>query len=113
MKKSHSGVAVEFAEVDVRSEDAVRDFHEKAYKRFGRVDVAFNNAGVPGKTAPIHELSQADFDLIINVNLRGIFFGMKYQIPHMIANGGGAIVNTSSLFGVMGSATTPTYCGSK
>src|ERR1700748_3839783 len=50
VKKSHAAVAFEFAEVDVRSEDAVRDFHEKAYKRFGRVDVAFNNAGVPGKT---------------------------------------------------------------
>jgi NAD(P)-dependent dehydrogenase (short-subunit alcohol dehydrogenase family) len=113
VKSRYPTVGVEFAEVDVRSEDAVRDFHEKAYKRFGRVDMAFNNAGVPGKTAPIHELSQVDFDLIINVNLRGIFFGMKYQIPHMIANGGGAIVNTSSLFGVMGYATTATYCASK
>jgi NAD(P)-dependent dehydrogenase (short-subunit alcohol dehydrogenase family) len=111
--KHYPNVAVEFAEVDVRSEDAVRDFHEKAYQRFGRIDVAFNNAGVPGKTAPIHELSQADFDLIMNVNLRGIFFGMKYQIPHMLAKGGGAIVNTSSLFGVMGYATTATYCASK
>jgi len=107
------GVAIEFAEVDVRSEDAVREFHEKAYARFGRIDVAFNNAGVPGKTAPIHELTQADFDLIININLRGIFFGMKYQIPHMLKNGGGTIVNTSSLFGVMGYATTATYCASK
>lgn len=107
------GIAIEFAEVDVRSEDAVRKFHENAYKRFGRIDVAFNNAGVPGKTAPIHELDQADFDLITEVNLRGIFFGMKYQIPHMLANGGGAIVNTSSLFGVMGYATTAVYCASK
>jgi len=113
VRARHAGTAIEFAEVDVRDEDAVRAFHERAYGRFGRVDVAFNNAGVPGKTAPIHELSQADFDLIMNVNLRGIFFGMKYQIPHMLAKGGGAIVNTSSLFGVMGYATTATYCASK
>jgi len=106
-------VAAEFAEVDVRSEDAVRTLHEAAFKRFGRIDTAFNNAGVPGRTAPLHELSQADYDLIMDVNLRGIFFGMKYQIPHMLEQGGGTIVNTSSLFGVMGYATTATYCASK
>ncbi len=106
-------VAAEFAEVDVRKEDAMRKLHEDAYQRFGRIRFAFNNAGVPGKTAPIQDLSQADFDLITEVNLRGIFFGMKYQIPHMLEKGGGAIVNTSSLFGVMGYATTATYCASK
>ncbi|HWJ73912.1 MAG TPA: glucose 1-dehydrogenase [Kaistia sp.] len=113
INRRFSAVAVEFAEVDVRSEDAVRMLHEAAYNRFGRIDTAFNNAGVPGKTAPIHELSQADYDLIMDVNLRGIFFGMKHQIPHMLQQGGGTIVNTSSLFGVMGYATTATYCASK
>ena len=105
--------AVEFAEVDVRDEDAMRALHERAFARFGRIDIAFNNAGVPGKTAPIQELSEADYSFIMDINLKGIFFGLKYQIPHMIENGGGAVVNTSSLFGVMGYAKTAVYCASK
>jgi NAD(P)-dependent dehydrogenase (short-subunit alcohol dehydrogenase family) len=111
--EKHSGVAVEFLEVDVRSDLGMRDLHERAIARYGRIDIAFNNAGIPGKTAPAHELSEADFDKIIGVNLKGIFLGLKYQMPQMIAQGGGAVVNTSSLFGVMGYATTAVYCASK
>jgi NAD(P)-dependent dehydrogenase (short-subunit alcohol dehydrogenase family) len=106
-------VEVEFSEVDVRDAKAMADLHDRAFDRFGRIDVAFNNAGVPGKTAPVQELDEADFDLLVGVNLRGIFLGLKHQVPHMIAHGGGAIVNTSSLFGVMGFATTAVYCASK
>ncbi len=106
-------VDVEFAEVDVRDGAAMRGLHDAAFKHFGRIDIAFNNAGVPGKTAPVQELEEEDFGLLIDVNLKGIFLGLKHQIPHMIAHGGGAIVNTSSLFGVMGFATTAVYCASK
>jgi NAD(P)-dependent dehydrogenase (short-subunit alcohol dehydrogenase family) len=111
--RSTAKVEAEFIEVDVRSEDAVRDLHERAFARFGRIDIAFNNAGVSGKTAPVQELSEADFYQLIDVNLKGIFLGLKYQVPHMTEKGGGAIVNTSSLFGVMGYATTAVYCASK
>jgi NAD(P)-dependent dehydrogenase (short-subunit alcohol dehydrogenase family) len=113
IKASYSGVQVEFGELDVRKESDVAEFHRRAIDRFGRIDIAFNNAGIPGKTVPMHELSEADFSNIIDVNLKGIFLGMKYQLPHMIERGGGAIVNTSSLFGVMGYATTAVYCASK
>ena len=106
-------VGIDFAELDVRDAAAVAAFHERAFARFGRIDVAFNNAGVPGRTAPIQDLDEADFTKIVDTNLKGIFLGMKHQVPHMIAKGGGAIVNTSSLFGVMGYATTATYCASK
>jgi NAD(P)-dependent dehydrogenase (short-subunit alcohol dehydrogenase family) len=108
------GSAFEFREVDVRNGGAMKRLHEEAaYERYGRIDVAFNNAGVSGKTAPVQDLEDADFALLMEVNLRGIFYGLKYQIPHMIEKGGGAIVNTSSLFGVMGFATTAVYCASK
>jgi NAD(P)-dependent dehydrogenase (short-subunit alcohol dehydrogenase family) len=113
IKTSYPNVQMEFAELDVSRAESVRVFHRRAFDRFGRIDIAFNNAGVPGKTAPMHELSEADFYKIIDVNLKGIFLGLKHQIPHMIDNGGGAIVNTSSLFGVMGYATTAVYCASK
>jgi NAD(P)-dependent dehydrogenase (short-subunit alcohol dehydrogenase family) len=106
-------VGVEFSEVDVRRDAEVKALVERAAARFGRIDIAFNNAGIPGKTALVHELDEADFDQIVDVNLKGIFLGLKYQVPHMLAHGGGAIVNTSSLFGVMGFATTAVYCASK
>jgi NAD(P)-dependent dehydrogenase (short-subunit alcohol dehydrogenase family) len=108
-----TGADVEFAEVDVRDAAAMKSLHERAFERFGRIDVAFNNAGVPGKTAPVQDLDEEDYNLLMDVNLKGIFLGLKHQVPHMIAKGGGAIVNTSSLFGVMGFATTAVYCASK
>jgi NAD(P)-dependent dehydrogenase (short-subunit alcohol dehydrogenase family) len=110
---STTKVEVEFSEVDVRRDAEVKALVERAAARFGRIDIAFNNAGIPGKTALVHELDEADFDRIVDVNLKGIFLGLKYQVPHMLAHGGGAIVNTSSLFGVMGFATTAVYCASK
>lgn len=103
----------EFLEVDVRKADAMEALHDKAFARFGRIDIAFNNAGMSSRAAPVQDVSEADFYQLIDVNLKGIFLGMKYQVPHMIAKGGGAIVNTSSLFGVMGYATTAVYCASK
>jgi NAD(P)-dependent dehydrogenase (short-subunit alcohol dehydrogenase family) len=104
---------VEFLEVDVRDAKAMAELHRRAFDRFGRIDIAFNNAGVPGKTAPVQDLDESDYNLLMDVNLKGIFLGLKHQVPHMIARGGGAIVNTSSLFGVMGFATTAVYCASK
>ena len=111
--KQTTGVEIEFEEVDVRNSAAMKSLHENAFSRFGRIDVAFNNAGVPGKTAPIQDLDDDDYNLLMDVNTRGIFLGLRHQVPHMIAKGGGAIVNTSSLFGVMGFATTAVYCASK
>lgn len=110
---SAAGVEYEFREVNVRDGKAMRTLHEEAFARFGRIDVAFNNAGVSGKTAPVQDLDDDDYDFLMDVNLKGIFYGLRHQVPHMIANGGGAIVNTSSLFGVMGFATTAVYCASK
>jgi NAD(P)-dependent dehydrogenase (short-subunit alcohol dehydrogenase family) len=108
-----SGVEYEFREVNVRDGRAMRTLHEEAYARFSRIDIAINNAGVSGKTAPVQDLDDEDYDLLMEVNLKGMFYGLKHQVPHMIAKGGGAIVNTSSLFGVMGFATTAVYCASK
>ncbi len=111
--KASTKVKIEFAELDVRDAVAMQALHEAAFERFGRIDIAFNNAGIPGKTATVQDLSEADFYQLVDVNLKGIFLGLKYQVPHMIAKGGGAIVNTSSLFGVMGFATTAVYCATK
>lgn len=116
LRQEVAGVAkvdYRFAEVDVRDAAAMEQLHNDAYKAYDRIDIAFNNAGIPGKTAPVQDLAESDFYDLIDVNLKGIFLGLKYQVPHMTAKGGGAIVNTSSLFGVMGFATTAVYCASK
>jgi NAD(P)-dependent dehydrogenase (short-subunit alcohol dehydrogenase family) len=108
-----TGRDIAFREIDVRDGGAMKRLHEEAYERFGRIDVAFNNAGVSGEAALVHELEDAEYNRLMEVNLRGIFYGLKHQVPHMIEKGGGAIVNTSSLFGVMGFAGTAAYCASK
>lgn len=106
-------VRVAFEEVDVRVDAQMKALMARVVERYGRIDIAFNNAGIPGKTAPVQELEESDYDLILDVDLKGMFLGMKYQIPQMLAQGGGVIVNTASLFGVMGFATTAAYCASK
>ena len=72
---------------------------ELALTEFGRLDFAFNNAGIGGKEAPIEELESADWQRVIDVNLSGVFYGIRYQIPAMKRGGGGVIVNTSSVLG--------------
>jgi NAD(P)-dependent dehydrogenase (short-subunit alcohol dehydrogenase family) len=102
-----------FVEADVTREDDVRHVMERAVERFGRVHVAVNNAGIEGKFGPVQDLSSADFDRIIAVNLKGVWLGLKYQIPHMLEHGGGAIVNTASSAGVTGIANVAVYTASK
>ena len=99
---------------DVTRVDDVRTALEKTIEAFGRLDVAFNNAGVePKKLAATAEVDEAEWDRIINVDLRGVFLCMKYEIPLMLKAGGGAIVNTSSGAGVIGIRGSPAYTAAK
>ncbi len=102
-----------FIQTDVSSNSSVRDLIEQTVNKFGRLDIAFNNAGIEGKVAPLFETEEDDFDLIININLKGVYLSLKYQIAAMLKNGGGAIVNTSSIGGVVGFPNTAIYCASK
>jgi NAD(P)-dependent dehydrogenase (short-subunit alcohol dehydrogenase family) len=110
---SAQGIEAMFVEADVSRESEVRAAIGLAAERFGRIHVAVNNAGIEGRFGPVHDLSEADFDRIINVNLKGVWLGLKYQIPHMLARGGGAIVNTASSAGVTGIANVAVYTASK
>ncbi len=98
---------------DVTDEDSVRRAIDTTVERFGRLDCAFNNAGGPGGHRLLHELDTDWFDLVIATNLRGPFLCMKHQIPAMLAGGGGAIVNVSSIGGLIGSPTNSDYAASK
>ncbi|WP_294393770.1 glucose 1-dehydrogenase [uncultured Sphingomonas sp.] len=98
---------------DVTSEDDVKAAVDQAVARFGRIDVAFNNAGIEQPYGKIADVSIEDWDKIIAINLRGVYLGMKFLVPVMLANGGGSIVNTSSSAGVIGIAGQAAYAATK
>ena len=85
----------------------------QAVKNFGRIDCAFNNAGVENKAAPLHEIELEEWDRILNINLRGTFICMKHEIAQMLSQGGGVVVNTSSGAGIRGVAGGASYAASK
>src|SRR3954466_10550889 len=92
----------------------VKSALDKTVATFGRLDFAFNNAGIePRKPAPIAEYDLDEWERIIAIDLRGVFLCMKYEIPLMLKNGGGAIVNTSSGAGVIGIKGSPAYTAAK
>lgn len=90
------GAEAIFVKADVSNEEQVKNYVAKAVEAFGKIDVFFNNAGLMVPFRLIHEYDENEYDRIMNVNVKGAFFGVKYVIPHMIANGGGTIVNTVS-----------------
>ncbi len=100
-----SGGTAVVVPADVTKPDAVRRMVETTLEAFGRLDVAFNNAGGGGRgRAPVADTALEEFDAVLDVNLRGTFLCLKYEIPAMLASGGGAIVNASSTAGLTGAA---------
>src|SRR5215216_4073212 len=98
---------------DVRQAEDVKAALDKAVETFGRLDVAFNNAGVEQPIMPAADLTEEQWDRIVDIDLRGVFLCMKHEIPSMLEQGGGAIVNTSSGAGVKGFAGQAAYCAAK
>jgi NAD(P)-dependent dehydrogenase (short-subunit alcohol dehydrogenase family) len=98
---------------DVRRGEDCKAMVERALDAFGRLDVAFNNAGVGGSGFPMAEEEDVHFDEVVAVNLRGIFLSMKHEIPAMARTGGGAIVNTASVAGLIGEPGIASYAASK
>jgi NAD(P)-dependent dehydrogenase (short-subunit alcohol dehydrogenase family) len=85
---------------DVSRETQVREYVEQTLEHFGRIDGLYNNAGIEGEQNPIAEYTSEGFDRVISINLHGVFFGMKYALPHFQAQGSGAIVNAASVGGI-------------
>jgi NAD(P)-dependent dehydrogenase (short-subunit alcohol dehydrogenase family) len=98
---------------DVRKADDVKGAVDQAVAAFGRVDVAFNNAGVEQPYGAVADVTVDDWDRIVAINLRGVFLCMKYLVPIMLEQGGGAIVNTSSSAGVIGINGQGAYAATK
>jgi NAD(P)-dependent dehydrogenase (short-subunit alcohol dehydrogenase family) len=110
--KGFGGEAI-FFKCDVSDEVNVRLMVEKVISAFGRLDYAFNNAGVEGVSAPTHECTEENWNRTIGVNLKGVWHCLKYEIPHMLKQGKGAIVNNASIAGMVGFPGIPAYVASK
>jgi len=98
---------------DVAERDAVKAALDATLARFGRLDVAFNNAGIEQPVKPAHEITDGEWDRLVAVNLRGTFVAMKHEVELMLQHDGGAIVNTSSGAGVKGFAGQAAYAATK
>jgi NAD(P)-dependent dehydrogenase (short-subunit alcohol dehydrogenase family) len=98
---------------DVGDPTSVEKSVDFALQKFGRLDVAVNNAGITGDLAPTADYSLEGWDKVIAVNLSSVFYGMKYQIPAMLRSGGGSIVNIASILGSVGSANSAGYNAAK
>lgn len=108
-----AGGAATFCQTDVSKAADVEKLIEQAMNTYGRLDYAHNNAGILGKAAPTADCSEEEWDRQIAVNLKGVWLCMRYEIPQMLKQGGGAIVNTSSAAGLVGMQGLAPYTASK
>jgi NAD(P)-dependent dehydrogenase (short-subunit alcohol dehydrogenase family) len=108
-----AGATATFVLCDVSQSDQVEALCATVVQRYGRLDCAFNNAGIQGDLSPTVECSEENWDRIIDINLKGVWLCMKHELTHMLAQGAGAIVNCASNFGLVGSVGMPGYSAAK
>jgi NAD(P)-dependent dehydrogenase (short-subunit alcohol dehydrogenase family) len=108
-----SGAEAEFIQADVRKEDEVRALVDKTVARFGRLDVAVNNAGTEGKVGPITDQTAESYAATFDTNVLGVILSMKHEVRVMQGQGSGSIINISSTYGHEGAAGASIYVGSK
>ena len=102
-----------FLRVDVADPEAVEKMVADTVAAFGRLDIAVNNAGIGGESKPTGDYSIANWRKVIDVNLNGVFYCMRYEIPQMLKQGHAAIVNMTSILGTVGFANAPAYVSAK
>lgn len=102
-----------FVKCDVSQENDVKALVEKTIQVYGRLDFGVNNAGTEGVQTTVQDLTEKDWDRTIDINLKGIWLCMKYEIPYLLKQGKGAIVNTASIAGVVGFVNMAAYVASK
>lgn len=107
------GAEVDFARADVRNEDEIRQLVERAVERFGRLDVAVNNAGTEGTLGPVTEQTLESYASVFDTNVRGTLIGMKHELRIMQQQKSGSIINISSTMGERGAGNMSLYVGSK
>jgi len=110
--KGSAGVA-KFWHLDVSNEEEVGKVFVDINKTFGKIDVLVNNAGIAGSSKPTHELTEEEWDKVMAVNVKGVFFCTKHAIPYIKKAGSGSIINLSSIYGIVSSGDVPPYHASK
>ena len=100
-------------QLDVSREAEVQRVLDAAAQRFGRIDILVNNAGVAGVNKPTDQITEAEWDFVQAINVKGVFFGTKHAIPHLRRAGGGSIINLSSIYGLVSAPDVPPYHASK
>ncbi len=98
---------------DVSKSADVKQMFARTVTEFGRLDIVYNNAAIIEEKTQLEDFDDDDFDRVIAVNLRGVYLGMKYALPHLIAAGGGAIINTGSIAGFTSFRGSPAYTAAK
>jgi NAD(P)-dependent dehydrogenase (short-subunit alcohol dehydrogenase family) len=112
MTKKAGGEAM-FVQTDVRIASQVENMVQQTIKKYGRLDIAFNNAGVGGIMARLIRMTEETFDELVDTNFKGVWLSMKYEIPVMQGQGGGIIINNASIAGVSTAERLSVYSGSK
>ncbi len=102
-----------FIKCDVAQHSDVKNAVGETIAKFGSLDFAFNNAGIEGSQAPTPDCTEENWNRVININLKGVWLCMKYQIPQMLKQGNGSIVNCASIAGLIGFTNIPAYTASK
>ena len=108
-----AGGEVRFWPLDTTDEPGISRVFAEVVDTFGHLDVLVNNAGIAGTSKPTHEITLEEWNRVISVNLNGVFLCTKHAIDHMKRNGGGSIINLSSIYGLVGAADAPPYHAAK
>lgn len=108
-----SGGTARFWRLDVTKSDEIRRVLDDVAAEFGKIDVLVNNAGIAGPNKPTHEINEEEWDKLMDVNVKGVYLCTRHAIPHLKKNGGGCIINLSSIYGIIGAADLPPYHASK
>ncbi len=110
---NEKGYLAEFWHLDTSDEENVKTVMTEVNRKFGKIDVLINNAGIAGINKPTHEITAEEWNSVMNVNVNGVFFCTKHAIPYMKKAGGGSIINMSSIYGLISAADIPPYHASK
>jgi NAD(P)-dependent dehydrogenase (short-subunit alcohol dehydrogenase family) len=109
-KKGGQAIAIR---ADVSKSEDVKRMVDEAVAKFGGLNIMYNNAGIEGESNFVSNMTEEQFDRVIAINLRGVFLGMKYALPHLIKAGGGSIINQASIAGLVGVRGGAAYCAAK
>jgi len=110
--KKFGGIS-KYWKLNVADEKEVAHVISEVVKEFGKLSAIINNAGIAGANKPTHELTEEEWDAVMNVNVKGVFFCTKHVIPYLQKSGGGSIINLSSIYGMIGAGDLPPYHASK